>query len=84
MAAIDNAAISAEVAGHVLFHFNRSGGLPVQGHTATLMSAITRTDPTSRTRWARDYPAYVKAISLAESGDEGVAELQAIVCRGDV
>lgn len=71
------APIPPDVAAYVLYCFD-AGGLATDAFTTNLIMAIVSASSLDRQRLALVYGGYVAAVTLADTGDEGIAELTAL------
>jgi hypothetical protein len=71
------AAVTPEIAGHVLFHFGR-GGWPTSGFKTSLLQAFATADVVNRALLGKGFPGYEVAFNLAQQTADGIAVLSRI------
>lgn len=75
--------ITPEIARHVLYEFNASGGYAAGDFTRQLIGMLQRADVDNRGRLARVFPGYAQAVALIDSSLDGVEVLQQIAAGGE-
>lgn len=78
----DQSTITPDMARHVLCHFGE-GGHRAGSFTMLLIELIARADVVNQAKLYTAYPGYVTATVLAQSHEDGIARLRAIIKAGE-
>jgi hypothetical protein len=71
-------AITREMAGHVLWHFEQPGRMRPGAFTRHLIAAIESADRKNEAILKQAYPELSAAVDLARRNEDGIDELQQI------